>query len=64
MAYISKRKALKALRRNLERGEEIVSNEERTIEAIVRWTRDTEGLMREVLSENSELYKNFHKFVL
>lgn len=63
MAYISKRKALKALRRNLERGEEIVSNEERTIEAIVRWTRDTEGLMREVLSENSELYKDFQKFV-
>jgi len=63
VAYISKRKALKALRRNLERGEEIVSNEERTIEAIVRWTRDTEGLMREVLSENSELYKDFQKFV-
>ena len=61
MAYISTRRALKKLGSNLKRGEEIVSNEEPT-EAIVRWQRDTEALMREVLSENSELFKEFHKF--
>lgn len=60
MAHISKRKALKALRHNLERGEEIVSNEEQT-ETIIRWRRDTQELLRKVLSEKSELYRDFQK---
>ncbi len=62
MAYISKRKALKTLRRNLKRGDEMISEEERT-EEIIRWRRDTDDLLRQVLSENSEIYKDFHKII-
>ncbi len=60
MAHVSKRKALKELQCNLDRGEKIIATEEGT-DAIIRWRRDTEVLMREVLSENSELYKGFHE---
>ena len=45
----------------MERGRAIIAENEGT-EAKQRWQRDTEALMRKILSENSELYKGFHKF--
>ena len=61
MAHISKKMALKALRRSVERARTIIAENKGT-EAKQRWQRDTEALMRKVLSENNELYKDFHKF--
>jgi len=61
VAYISKRKALKALRSNLARGEKLLLNEEWTEESAL-WVRDTDDLLRTIISEISELYQDFHKF--
>ena len=58
MAHISKRKALKALRRNLERGRNILANGGE-LEGLSMWRYDTGRLLAEIFGESDDFTERF-----